>query len=478
MKNILSCLIVGLFFLKPSLASLPSYCSLPSVYTKILHTFPRDGKFLDNIAWLSNPVPNSVGLPYLISFSQFMEDGKDKNYILNLASGKTVTIPGQGDPVVTPDGKFLTIPGAHSGESQLLIFLTKTVLRTLLKKEAGINSLEKIKPLFVDPKVEGYCQSFGVLPSKKGTIRYRLLHTEGGGPFQLTEYEVHEKNGKFEFKNLGAMQVCSNMPNSVHDNGTAILSKDGRYVSLYDSQAQSTKIFELEVAQGKCSCKEAVDFGFPTGRVDFSYDGKKITFHVNFLGIDYADNYVLKVPASKIKDVFVAELDYKNGKITGIKKMARLTASQKMGEGSYFPTFLPNGKIFYVYQDNSDQQDRKYRLEVVDSRSAKYEENLFSKLDSEKEQARFLSKVALGRLWSKACEQKILTPIQSALYAMSLDTKSCQSVVRGSWSKYKSQILVELTANRNETSSRLKKIKDSVFRRKIFQETLLAACRQ
>ncbi|MBI5139650.1 hypothetical protein HZA26_03525 [Candidatus Nomurabacteria bacterium] len=452
----------------------PSYCALPSTFTKVLYTYPKKD-FLDNIAWLSNPVPNQSNLPYLISFSQFMDDGNGKNYILDLATGEKIVIPGQGDPVVTPDGKFLTIPGAHSGKSELQIYLTKEVLPALLKKDKNKN-FATMKPVFVDKQVEGYCQSFGVLRKEKGTVWYRLLHTEGGKPFSLTEYEVTGSEKKIKFKSLKTMQVCSNLPQYVHDNGTAILSKDGNYISLYDSQAQATKIFELQVDKDKCTCKEVVNLGIPTGRVDFSYDTKKITFHVNFLDIDYADNYVLKMPSTKIKDAFVADLEILNGKIVGLHRIARLTVSQKSGEGSYFPTFLPNGKIFYVYQDNSDRQDRKYRFEVVDPSTLKYESNIFSKLNSETEEKKFLSKVVIGRLWTKSCGTKILTPVQSALYAMSLDQGTCKTLVKESWTKLKSEVLKELKEMRKEPHSKLKAVSDKTFNQEIRLEDLFSFC--
>ncbi len=413
-----------------------SACKVEPKRLKILYAFPnKKNQFLESVGWFSKPFPNSLKRPYLMAFSQFTDTQTEANFILDLKTGKSIRVPGDGDPIATPDGKFFTVSGAHSAGKGLTFYLASDLLKGFSR--GAKKNLHDLKPIFTDPEVLGYYQSFGILssrftfevnPQKKKIkvlyTRYRVLHSDGG-PFQITEYEVLEKEGKVFFQRKLQSPLCANLKN-YKDNTTAMLSKDGKLASAYDGKENVTRIFDLIVKEEKITCIEAFSLGFPTGKLDFSYDGHWIAFHVNFLSDDYGDGPITHVPSTKIKDVILAKLEKKDGKTIGIDQFARLTTSVHRGEGSYFPAFLPNGKLFYVHQNNENKKASNYRFEVVDPYQAHFVRNYFL---SQKLKQGKTARTFLGALWGKVCHNWELTPTQSFWYSITLDKKSCVSLV-------------------------------------------------
>jgi hypothetical protein len=46
--------------------------------------------------------------------------------------------------------------------------------------------------------------------------------------------------------------------------------------------------------------------------------------------------------------VVVADLAIKDGQITGLSNLTRVTHTTSQGTGSYFPAFFPDGSLFYI----------------------------------------------------------------------------------------------------------------------------------
>jgi len=410
------------------------YCRVHADGTEVLASRPApDEAPIDDVNWFARPVPNPDGR-WIVGFATH-----DQNYLYDLTRGRRVKIPDKSDAVATPDGRYVTVPSHYTAAHTVNFYDTATLLARL---DAGQDALD-VKPAFAheDQDVfDVYYQSVGVVSDRRdgasSVTVYRMMfsgsNVKPAPGFRIVDYTFTSKGGTLQGSATRAMRLC---PQITRDLATPFISKDGRYVIAHDGgdegQPGTLKIFEitgLDPEGQTTSCEKRVDFGFAAGKADFSFDGRRLTFHIS--KHNYLTPFVnggIESPA--ITDVVVADLVRDDqGRFVGHGGLARVTTSTREGIGSYFPAFFPDGRVFYIANTapkNSDQEKR-FRFAVVDPDREVYLANLFA------DPARREAADAIGKLWLQSCAPS-LSPFKSgeAPWAfMSLSRAQCEELVR------------------------------------------------
>lgn len=308
---------------------------------------------IDDVNWFARPVPHPRGHK-VIGFAS-----RNLNYLYDLTSGKRIRIPDRSDAVATPDGRYMTVPSHYTATNTINFYDLSTLLDRLEKGQDAAD----VQPVFAHSHADVfdvYYQSVGVLSQETtaGIERttYRMMFSGSTKPappgFRIVDYVFTKANGKVTVEPTTPVRLC---PEIVRDLATPFISKDGRFVIAHDDsnapRPASLKIFEIvstNPAQQTSTCRRVMDFGFPAGKADFSYDGTRVTFHL--ATFDYIAAFIdggLRSPI--MTDVVVADLVRdKEGQITGYSKLTRVTQTTTQGTGSYFPAFFPDGSLFYI----------------------------------------------------------------------------------------------------------------------------------
>jgi hypothetical protein len=413
------------------------YCRVASEGTKVLVQRPSaDEPAVDDVNWFARPVPNPEGR-WIVGFASH-----DQNYLYDLTRGRRIRIPDRSDAVATPDGRYVTVP-SHYTPGKTVNFYEAAAL--LARLEEGRDAVD-VPPVFAhdDPDVaDVYYQSVGVVShrseAKESVTVYRMMfsgsNVKPAPGFRIVDYTFTSSGGRLSVSATKAMRLC---PQITRDLATPFISKDGRHVVAHDGgsddQPGTLKIFEITGVDPEgqtTSCVERVDFGFAAGKADFSFDGRRLTFHIS--KHDYLTPFVnggIEAPA--ITDVVVADLVRDDqGRFVGHGGLARVTTSTREGVGSYFPAFFPDGRVFYIANTapkNSDQEKR-FRFAVVDPDREVYFANLFA------DPVRRDAADAIGNLWLESCAPG-MKPFKSgeAPWAfMSLSRAQCEGLVRKRW---------------------------------------------
>jgi hypothetical protein len=307
---------------------------------------------IDDVNWFVRPVPHPRGHK-VVAFASH-----NLNYLYDLTTGGRIRIPDRSDAVATPDGRYITVPSHYTADHTVNFYDLPTLLARL---DAGRDAAD-VPPVFAhrsEDVYDVYYQSVGVLShdAANGSERttYRMMFSGSHKPappgFRIVDYTFTTTNGHVNVQPTAAMRLC---PEIVRDLATPFISKDGRFVIAHDdSQAPrppSLKIFEIVATDPEhqtTTCRRVMDFGFPAGKADFSYDGSRVTFHL--ATFDYLAAFIdggLKPPITT--DVVVADLVRTDGRITGYANLTRVTQTLVQGTGSYFPAFFPDGSLFYI----------------------------------------------------------------------------------------------------------------------------------
>lgn len=353
------------------------------------------------------PFPNSDQVAYA--------SGK-RNYILDLNKGAEVEIPGPYDPVPTPDQMIMTIPP----DEGLSFYSVKDL------------EAEKKEPLLVDADLKGVYQSIGTVKAGNGEKTFRVITDQDGLSFRdYTVKEPRDASEKPAVLKEGASPtvLCKGMRLSL-----PMLSKDGRQIAALDVNAGVTKIFDLDPSNG--SCREAMNLGIPTGKVDFSFDGDSLTFHV--LNNSSAGDSYFSVPSdSLVANVFV--LKRSTGEIT---KLTNNTSSN-----SVFPAFRRDGKIVYLnHPQRSGEPGVKSSFVLADPARANAEPFDLVSTPSCAPKAGgngYHAVAALGALWAQLCSRfgHEISDSAAALIPLGLDPERCQSLVHAKWKELKGEIV-------------------------------------
>ncbi len=417
------------------------YCAIETAGTSVEIVRPDLGAgdaVIDDVNWFARPVPKDRG-HWIVAYASH-----NQNYLYDLTTGQRVRIPDRSDAVATPDGRYMTVPSHYTPDHTVNFYETAELLSRL---EEGLDAHEHAAVFeHRDPDVHDvYYQSVGVVSHEETnageTTVYRMMFSGGSydpAPgFRIVDYEFTTVGDALTVTPSAAMALC---PQIVKDLNTPFISKDGRYVVAHDesdpNRRASLKIFEIisvDPVGQTTSCIERVDFGFPAGKADFSFDNSSLTFHV--AKNDYLKAFIdggLESPV--ITDVAVVELTTdERGAITGHGDVARITTSTQEGVGNYFPAFFPDGRLFYVSNatPKDSDADKRFAFTVVDPSREVFASNLLADDDR-----RALAS-AIGTAWREACSPGLseFQRDEAAWYFMSLSADQCRSLVEDRWSE-------------------------------------------
>ena len=414
-----------------------NYCAVETTGTKveIVRPDPDAATPVDDVNWFARPVPTETG-DWVIAFASH-----NQNYLYDLTNDRRIRIPDASDAVATPDGRYMTVP-SHYTPTHTINFYDNS---ELLARLAAGEDADAVPPVFAhadDDVQDVYYQSVGIVSrgsTEAETTIYRMMfsgsrHDPAPG-FRIVDYRFARREGRLTVTPSAAMDLC---PEIVEDMNTPFISKDGRYVVAHDNsdpaRRASLKIFEItgvDPGSQTTSCVERVDFGFPAGKADFSFDNSSLTFHV--AKNDYLMAFVdggLRRPV--ITDVAVVDLETDTtGSITGSGAIARVTTSTHEGIGNYFPAFLPDGRLFYISNATPKDSDapKRFSFTVVDPTEELLMANVLAD-EARREQA-----AAIGRAWREACDTGLseFQRDEAVWYFMSLAPAQCRALVTERW---------------------------------------------
>ena len=376
--------------------------------------------------------------------------GSKGNQLIHMETGRTIPLPGTIDPVFTSDGKFLIVPmfkDEHKGplshgdqvllndssnlemqSTRFTIFPSHTFIDRINNPKTKPFSVEEFDShIMYDAKNNGVYQSV----AKIGEGIYRSITDKNG--VSLRHYNIEEDKAQ----SIDALvKPCQNIDDFPTD--LPIISKDGRFISVNNTKTKSTQIYQFS-EDGTCSL--SLDLGIPTGKVSFNKDSTKIVFHMDHFN-ESMGGYFSGTATDVIRDVYTVNLDHKKenrGKISLIPTTwAKVTNSELLGNGSYYPDFSDKDDIFYLSDVSNYFQFTKtspsqltYQpfnglRELIDFNK---NNSLCAKLSPE-----ILHRFILGKIWAQTClklnDPKIL---DSALISLSIPQKQCEEFVQKEW---------------------------------------------
>jgi hypothetical protein len=394
------------------------------------------------------------------------------NQLVDLETGKMTRLPGGVDPVYTPDGDYLTLPGGK--------FLDAEEIRQKRKVDKPTEDVATI----YNGGMKGVYQSTGVI--KKGNKKiYRTIDDEYGMSYQ--EYERNGSDLKLKKLSKNAKTLCPNLSSD-----TPMISKDGKYISIYNHATLSTQIYNIEENiknQGK-PCQLVLDLGYPTGKVSFNTKNNQITFHVDSGRTQ--TNYFSGISQNIRKEAVVLKINIEKDasgreqwRPTAIAKLNLTKGDTDLGTGSYYPRFRADGSIVTIVQHKSGMAE--YSLDVVPVENINFkiykdyilDNNAIQKC-TEKNGTEVYAAMALGILWAEICTdyRGRLRTKDAMLIPIGLDHDACKKLINEKWKgdEIENTIMsVRMKARFTNLQTReiFKKIR---IANKLTKEDMLAAC--
>lgn len=359
-------------------------------------------------------------------------DEARENILVNMETGAVHDVPGDVDPVFSPDSKFLTLPG---GEFYAMDDIESRIRSNRSARNVGsaINANEG-----------GVYQSIGILPGSTDRKKtYRYMDDSGGASYFDVEVNF-DSNGKM--RDSRRINRSQRMCREASARDTPMMSKDGKYLSILNFETHTTQIWRVN---DNGTCEMMVDIGVPTGKVDFGFDEEnpQITFHVDEVSNDW--HYFSGVDGYQRKSVYVMNLN-KEGEGDkekwSVESMAKVVppGTTEMGTGSYYPRFRKDGSVVMVSNDADD----KYYLDVVATSDLNFEplnpeissgRILEATTCSPDDRNAFASQLALGWLWADVCSnyEDQLRASETMLIPLGMERKKCEELVSKKWEESK-----------------------------------------
>jgi hypothetical protein len=268
------------------------------------------------VGFFFKPVPGTSLVTYT---------SQNASYIFDLATRREQRIPGNVDPVPTPDGRFVTRPG--------LMFYPTALLA------AGDTTA-----VFVDPDLPDEYQTVSILEQTRDVVRYHIVTGWRVG-VRVRDYDVSlDRSGK-------PQRITPVGPTSVpcpDERFTLPISaKNSREIGVFDTKTKTNRIVEV-TEDGRCV--EQLNLGFASGKLSFNYDGSVVGFATSRIDID-AEGALLKPDELFYKDALL--LYRKTGRLVSLSKNRPLS-------GMTFPEFLPDGRSMIL-----DQASRFRPVELI-----------------------------------------------------------------------------------------------------------------
>ena len=237
------------------------------------------------------------------------------DYFFDIKTSKEIRVPGQIDPVPTPDGRFLTLPGLHLHPVPSLV--------------AG-----DMQAVFTDPELPDEYQTASILSETKTGVRYRIVTGWNAGA-RFRDYAV-------TFGAKGSLPTVAPVSDPFVPCKDRLLTlpinaKSGREFGAFDTRAGTNIVLEVVDAT---HCNLKLDLGFASGKISFSYDGAYIAFATSRINTD-AEGALMRPSESMYKDALV--LERKTGRIINLSQNAPI-------QGLTFPEFQKDGTVMLLDQ--------------------------------------------------------------------------------------------------------------------------------
>jgi hypothetical protein len=261
-----------------------------------------------------------------------------RNWLWDLKTGVTRSLPGINDPVPTPDQKYLTLP------YPFIPFFTRIDFLEVSKDQ-------RVSRFYADHATSGAYQSVSVLASGPLSSTYRVVSEAvlKKGRLRMQEYTVTHRIGdsapKVKRKYKSAVKFCPGEELTL-----PMLSKTGRFFAGVDPFTRRMKIYAID-EKGKCKLLQ--DPGFISAKVDFSFDDQRLVAHVSSI-IPRSVARVVARPSKTIMGLNVVEYNL----VTN--EYSQLTKCQD--RNCYYPSFLTDGRIMYIEQFKTED---RYDLVVM-----------------------------------------------------------------------------------------------------------------
>jgi hypothetical protein len=335
----------------------------------------------------------------------FIESG---NQYIDLTTGSQHRFQGGVDPVWSPDGAILTHPG--DDDKGMTLYHGDAAIAAALKGKP------EEAPKVSDPRLQGVYQSIG-----KSGDTYSVITDQGGA--SIAQYQIVEG----VITPMGQSgRLCNNITNFPSD--LPMLSRDSKYLSVYDSTTRSTKIYNVN----GMSCDLAVDLGFPTGKVSFNMDSSQITFHMDQFG-EFDDGWFSGISKDKVKNVVAVKLTRDGNRLIP-GDWSLVSKASTIGDGGYYPDYDAEGNIHYL-------EDRANFFQFVKVRQNQlewypYDSQLLRVSGDCTECAKRQEKNGLeilAGLWSNVCSESGVDMKLSPIHAATIDPAACTSLVNDFW---------------------------------------------
>ena len=350
--------------------------------------------------------------------------GHGTNILLNLETGEESKLPGSIDPVWSPDGKLLSVPiytesNNKNGDSKSDEDSSGSIHfynSESLMKSAKENDIAGQKGLVSG--LGGVYQSIGMVDGN-----YRVISDADGVSMVNLKIDKSIVELTPVGPPCGEMTIPTDIP---------MISKDGRFLSVYSAEEKSTKIFRFT----ESGCDLALDLGFPTGKVSFNNDSSQIAFHVDQFA-EFEDGYFSGISKDKVKNVVVMNLAEDDNHRLTPTSWALASQHVKPGDGGYYPDFDAEGNIYFMEDIDNYFQFVKTNNSLLEFRN--YVPGIF-KLDgpctTNAETSPGTSLNSLAKLWEQVCKDKTGISLQNdPSLVLAIEPASCEKLVADFWTE-------------------------------------------
>jgi hypothetical protein len=279
-----------------------------------------------HVGFFFKPVPGTNLISYTAPGPGAVGGGGE-SYLFDLKTRAERRIPGNVDPVPTPDGRFVTRPGLYFHPVSALT--------------AGDE-----RPFFTDPELPDEYQSISILAQSKRALRYRVVTGWHVG-LRLRDYDL--ALGRSGAADSVRPASAPAVPCPDRRFTLPISARAGREVGVYDLTGQTNRV--VAVADDG-TCTDVLDLGFASGKLAFSYDGSALAFATSRVDTD-AEGALLRPSELFYKDALV--LYRKTGRLVNLSANRPLRAMT-------FPEFLPDGRSIVLDQAGGLRQDEAIRI--------------------------------------------------------------------------------------------------------------------
>lgn len=295
---------------------------------------------------------------------------ESKNWVLDLYQGTEAQLPGEADPVPSPDGQLLTYIARNKEGGWVIGAQRMTPAWTPSQAPTNIIGSSHGSYQSVGPKQADGSRILFYGDDTTRTIAVRKMRDSGG---QLSLEPERMFGSKDEFR----------LP---------MMSPDGTMFSALNTALNKTQIYKLDPQTLRPTLIATLPVA--AGKASFSYDSSKITFHLSRSYSRQANEEHL-YPAilgdgMSVKNIYTYNL--------GTKKITQVT--DNLEADSYFPVFQANGDVMYFTRELNGTF-KIVRSKVV-SKSSERTFEAVKECYGEGVEAKLTE---LGELWARACNK-------------------------------------------------------------------------